>query len=798
MDNSFFPLYRKITIFLTLIFLCANACSQSVLANDRLIFAKYPATFTEDPISFVAHGTMMGADGQPVEPDAAFIERAQRFYMADLSAKLNRKTGLRLAENRFMQIQAEISDKTLAQALYIDWLIEAANPVDRANLTNNNAALRHVYLKKYARQKFPDDAIAGISPDIWKRLRDRGIRTNEATSAGGAAYIKECAAAGVPVPPPIFGPGWIFRDEIEKEFISWTSVSDLWEYSSSSPAGVCLALPRSPKGSKEADLLGVICLGTETSKACFWDNPNDKTFTKGVPVDIDQFVGGFDLVANGQGVCSDCHAGENPYVIHPEMSAFSSITSNVYPGSWYQPLVAAMWPQNPGPTGVLSGVSSTGKCDSCHKQGGNGRFPDVSLALPGYCDFVLKNALDKSFPGASPNPGTMPPYGADPADYTAHINRLLQACDNYPSVGEEVPVDVKDDPNLISPPQIIEPLYACASMVSVKGAIYGAKVTLFINGTDVGSLIAHSTVQETFNVPDLVVGDVVETLQDFNGVVSAMSAKAIVKDHQVDFPAGLPAPSMDPTLIYECANNIAVRHVPGAKLTVYSNGGSPVTTGTSTDWTSVWPAIRPFTVGQSFTAEITLCKDQSPLSAAANAVAAPATLSAPAFVPPNIYPGQQLVSLQNLTNGSKTTIGEMGTGDLTSIQVPISWWPDIDIAQPLGRALQSGDQLNARQELCTKGPESETPLVGKCEELPAPKIQQPINGDTWVVVTESVPSARIHIYDANGIEIGDGSGTVITLTRAVMAGEFLTAVQQVGECTGRTGYRIQVGKNRQK
>ncbi len=775
-------LWRRVPALLLLLLLSAQLHSATF--------------FTQDPLRVVAHGTFVGSDGRPVKPDAEFIEAAQRFYMDDLSRRFASRFQTSNAEKKRALIDQTVEDRFLARALYIDWLLETVRPVNQANLTNNNAALRHAYLNLYRRDITQEKSFLGLAPDIWERLRDNDVVVYSATSASGPEYIKECAAAGVPIPPPIFGPGWMFRGEITEEFISWTSTSDLWEYSSTSPAGLCLALPRSPRGSDEADLFGVICLGTETSKACFWDNPNNKTFTKGVPVDIGEFVGGFDLVANGQGTCTDCHAGENPYVIHPEMSAFSSIVSNVYPGSWYDPLVAAVWPQNPGPTGVLAGVGSKEKCDSCHKQGGNGRFPDVSVALPGYCDFVLKNALDKSFAFASPYPGTMPPYGMTRSDFDPHITRLLQACENYPSVGEEVPVDNKDDPALISPPQIIEPLYACATMVSVKGAIYGAKVTLLINGVDVGSLIAHSTVMETFNVPDLAVGDQVETYQEFAGVISAKSALVVVKDHQVDYPAGLPAPNMDPTLIYECANNIAVRHVPGAKLTVYSDGGSPVTVSTSTDWTSVWPAVRPFYVGETFEAEIQLCKDKSPLSAKANAVAAPASLPAPSFVPPALYPGQTLVSLQNLVNGTKTTIGEMGTGDLTSIQVPISWWPDIDVATPLGRPLQSGDQLTARQELCTKGPESETPPAGKCEELPAPKIQQPIDGDTWVVVTESVPSARIHIYDAGGAEIGDGSGTVITLTRPVVAGEFLTAVQQVGECMGKTGYRIQVARKR--
>ena len=62
-----------------------------------------------------------------------------------------------------------------------------------------------------------------------------------------------------------------------------------------------------------------------------------------------------------------------------------------------------------------------------------------------------------------------------------------------------------------------------------------------------------------------------------------------VRDHKADYPAGLPAPDIDPDLIYECGNTVAVRHVPGAQLTVFVNGGDPRTSNTSTGWSALFP-----------------------------------------------------------------------------------------------------------------------------------------------------------------------------------------------------------------
>jgi hypothetical protein len=43
---------------------------------------------------------------------------------------------------------------------------------------------------------------------------------------------------------------------------------------------------------------------------------------------------------------------------------------------------------------------------------------------------------------------------------------------------------------------------------------------------------------------------------------------------------------------------------------------------------------------------------------------------------------------------------------------------------------------------------------------------------------------------ASGDELGDGSGTVITSKRVLTGADTITVVQQLDECTSRTGYRV--------
>jgi hypothetical protein len=268
-----------------------------------------------------------------------------------------------------------------------------------------------------------------------------------------------------------------------------------------------------------------------------------------------------------------------------------------------------------------------------------------------------------------------------------------------------------------------------------------------------------------------------------------------VRDHKVDYPGGLPEPAIDPELIYECANVVAIRNAPSATIKLFTNGASPSSGIGSTDWTALFGGKTPFVVSDAFTAEQSLCADTSPRSTkVVKAIAQPATIPAPTFNPPMVYQGQQLTTLETLVNGALVQVREATAGSLGSVQTPVSWFPNFNVATPLGRPLKTSDQLIASQKLCAKGPDSAIPQGVRCEALPPPRIAQPAVGATYVVVLESVPGARVRIYDASSNEIGDGSGTFIVLSRAVVGGDTLTAVQQIGECTSRNGFQVTVPK----
>ena len=586
-----------------------------------------PEAFKENPLLTVGHGAFIAPDGKQVVPDLEFVQRAQRYYIDSLIAQARERKAIAFDEAR-KTIDDAVKDRVLADATYLDWLIDVVDPDNAATLRAINNALRWRYMFDLGKVEWTQDQRdwKGLGKDIAKRLRDRGIKIQASIAVGGGDYVKACAAAGVPVPPPVFTGGWVNRGAIAKPFISQGSTAEVMFFRSTNPEGACIALPRYPSGSDRANLFGLICIGKQSRNACFWDNPRGVTFQKNVPVPIDALVGGLDLVANGQGVCSDCHAGENPYVIHPDDPPFVGITADIMPLGWHRPLVAASWPQNPGPTSALDAQASTRRCDSCHRAGSAGRFPDASSQLPGWCGTVFGTAVG----GGATN--TMPPAGlGSQSDYSNHITAIRDLCKCTVRPGSVVPsAGLADNPGFLSPPYVFDPVYACGTKVGVRSAVYGAKVVVTVNGAPAGSTIARNPNLEEITVPPLNVGDLVAATQELGGVTSGPSVAVKARDHKVDYPAGLPTPAIDPELIFQCANVVAIRNVPSATVTLFTNGAFPSSGVASTDWTGLFAGKRPFVIGDAFTAEQSLCADRSARSTkVVKAVAEPATIPAP-------------------------------------------------------------------------------------------------------------------------------------------------------------------------
>lgn len=748
-----------------------------------------PHTFGGDPIAFVAHGELFDADGKIIKPRAEFIRETMDFYIDRLLRTADDKT--RAEYDRYRDLLAERfgTDDMTPRFLLLELLSNGADPRDQALLSVRNHVLRkhwYVQLMGLERYRKDIDPRTHLPPDAVKFGTDQGIIL-KATDASGREYIAECRRADVPIPPKWNGGDWDYAGDLATNFLGFGDPTQVWRADSESPEGLCVALPRF-ETDELISALGIICLGTESSNACFYDA---EWVGKDDTIEPEDLISGADL---SNGVCTDCHAGENPYIVHP--GGPLDMWPDNRPQQWHTPLIKPIWPQNPGPFGLLDLVDinplppdSDASCLDCHNQAGNGRFPDV-LALNAwragydgrrsrYCARILEQAVGSTMPGLG-------------SAHDTHAQAMLAFCrQNPPPPGEVPPPDIKDDPEVLGPPIVIGPLYACAEAVEVSGASYDAKLTVRIDGTDVAGLTVKEPSQTIVPVPPLVAGQVVTAVQEENGVVSAESQPETVIDHTMAYPNGLPVPEIDPTLIHECGRTIAVRHVRGATVTVFTNGADGATYSTGGDWTNLPPAIRPFNLGDRYSAQQSMCTDMSDVSGEDVAVAPPAPMPVPTIDPDPPVAGQEIIGLYSLPNGALTTVSESAAGQLTQFATAVDWNPEVDIASGLGHPLQPGEQISVVSELCDTTKVA-FPDARPCEKLDAPRIAQPFVGDTAVIVTDAVPGAHVIVFDAGLNEIGDSAGSPIGLMRALVVGDVLIVIQKLGECTSASAYQVTV------
>jgi hypothetical protein len=468
------------------------ACFLS-LSNASLLLAD------DEPIAYVGHGALFDAKGNEIVPTPEFVAKAQNWYREHLVAQLTpeKKAAFRTFEKRFQEaFQVQGQTQLVVQQRVLEWL--AANS---AEMKDGGRTMSKLNALKFQLQwKLPPARgkelmekreLFNLEPEIENKLKlpefaSGGIHVLTATTNTGQAYINECAAAGVPIPPTIgkIDPaglnGWRTQGFIPAtaQFIVRTP-AEVRTYHSSSPEGLCIALPRYSDSTKTTVALdGVICLGQVSSKVCFWDNQMRGVgfpFPAVIQVPIGapdttingagQYqAGGFELNGGSGGVCTDCHAGENPYVIHPQVDLGGGLLMGqlnhpplnlpTFSVNRYDPLVAAGWPQNAlsqSPTLVPA------VCSGCHTHGGiGGRFPHLSSDLPGYCGTILAQAITK----------TMPPGAPGSQAGNPEVVNLQNWCRTPPSAG---PSD-RGDPHLTTTNGVNYDFQAAGEFVSIRNS----------------------------------------------------------------------------------------------------------------------------------------------------------------------------------------------------------------------------------------------------------------------------------------------------------------------------------------
>lgn len=401
-------------------------------AGMLLITAVAAAQIPGEPIAYVGHGSAFDRNGRELPLTPAFIESSQAFYLRELPKRVPRDKQTEFERMRAALTQAKSQDPQMrlyANSAMIDWLLARTDFDKTGNLGSKNNFLKTVIRNRvFANKKFvPPEELTRMAAPVSRVMRFSTLNS-------GAAYRTECATAGVPVPPDWGSAQWVQHGgDLSPLFIGLGLRARVFVYKSTSPEGVCYALPRD--NGSDIQLLGIICMGKTSSNVCFWDNQqSDMGFT--IPVGdsrpIADFAGGAELFQGSGGTCTTCHSGENPYVIHPGSALdLSDIGVTTMPDNWYDPLVHPNWPQNAGPLTLAAAPAGQSECTSCHIQGAAnaGRFPMISTAnnIPGtqggeYCASVLERSLLL----------TMPFGAVGSTDFDGQKNDLLGRCSGAP------------------------------------------------------------------------------------------------------------------------------------------------------------------------------------------------------------------------------------------------------------------------------------------------------------------------------------------------------------------------------
>ena len=281
--------------------LAAALVASSALAQD--------ADF-EDPIGLTGHGSLFDRQGRPIEATPEFLAETLEGYLDALTARATAET-----MREFEQFRERIANATPAKAApaarrlelmgmaaEVAWLSARQPPEDRIDT--------HINIIRYLLET---GAVEGMDTgEVPPELREIFEETRAtpggggivalSTLAEGQAYINECAANGVPIPPDWGSAQWVSTGSLSdaEEFISQADPRRAYSSSqSTSPPGSCIALPRvAGNGTGDIVLLGIICQGEQTGKVCFWDNQeNDQGFPIGVneSVPLSDFAGGAEL-----------------------------------------------------------------------------------------------------------------------------------------------------------------------------------------------------------------------------------------------------------------------------------------------------------------------------------------------------------------------------------------------------------------------------------------------------------------------------------------------------------------------
>jgi hypothetical protein len=349
---------------------------------------------------------------------------------------------------------------------------------------------------------------------------------------------------------------------------------------------------------------------------------------------------------------------------------------------------------------------------------------------------------------------------------------------------------LEDDRRVLSPPWLAEPLYQCATAVTVLGFVPHSDVDVEVDGTVVVTAPVEfpEPVGATLPLPaQLVAGQTVRGRQHHGGVTSGWSPPLVVRDHTADFPAGPPRPQINPAPVHVCGSRTGVGNLLGGGSVWITADGAEVgrVNGCAAPQQGVNVNPSYGGPGQRVRAHFELCGDPSAPSLEHLTQPGPVPLPAPGFDP--VVEGGEQLRVTGIANGARVSLVRNGT--------PVGTYRCWGFALfvNLAPAFTPTDSFGATQQLCPSDPPSPPGTTGvlPCSSMPAPTVGPVQAGDTSITIVTSVPGAQIRVY-RNGIQVGLGAAPVVGLAVALVSGDIVHVVQSLLGCSARLALQLTV------
>jgi hypothetical protein len=349
----------------------------------------------------------------------------------------------------------------------------------------------------------------------------------------------------------------------------------------------------------------------------------------------------------------------------------------------------------------------------------------------------------------------------------------------------EVPIkglDLKDNPQLLSPPIIKEPVYSCAISITLLAFEPHAEIDIEIDG------VIQNPVQVEFPMPNgeaiplfnaLSTGQQVRARQRNNLAQSIWSNYVIVRAHSEDYPAGPPRPQINPSPVFQCGSRTGVSNLLDGGTVWITADGSEVGRVKGCKEHQGVNVVPDYGINQRVRAWFEMCNDPSPPSIEHTTQVPPSPLPTPGIDP--AYDGGEQIRITNVVNGSRVTVYRNSINQGT-------WrcWGNA-LLVGIGSLLSAGETIEASQMMCPSSPDSSkgSTIVEPCSNLPAPRVGPVQSGDDRITLVEFVPDAIIKVY-INLIKHGEGSGPIVLLDKQIEHGDVIHVQQLVGTCSGLT------------